>query len=339
VNKQVVTFGELMLRLEPPGFARLTQTNSLNMTFGGAEANVAVSLANYGNPCSYISKFPSNSLGTAAVNSLRQLGVDTGQVLWGGDRIGIYYTENGAAQRAPVVLYDRANSAIAQIKPGEINWSEIFHGKNWFHFTGITPALGEGPAAVTLEAVTTAKNMGLTVSCDFNYRSKLWSVEAAGPVMTELLNYVDVAIGIGEMEAEQILGFSVNDHGVGDCSSRFRALAETLLQKFKFSHVATTQRNGYSASDNGWSAMLYDGKDFYQSPEYNIHMVDRVGSGDAFCGSLLYALLQEYTPQKSIDFAAAASCLKHSIQGDYNHVTLAEVEALMAGDGSGRIRR
>lgn len=341
MGKKVVTFGEIMLRLSPSGYLRLIQADSLEVTYGGGEANVAVSLANFGVESYFVSKLPKNPLGQSAANYLRRFGVDTRSILWGGERLGIYFAETGASQRPSVVVYDRANSAISSVKAGEIAWKEVLSGKDWFHFTGITPSLGDGPAEATLEAVKTAKEMGLTVSCDLNYRKKLWSPEKANRVMSGLMDYVDVAVG-NEEDAEKVFG--IRSEGADITAGRlgdegYRQVARHLAERFKLKKVAITLRESYSATDNGWSALLYDGQEFHKSREYKIHIVDRVGGGDSFCGALIYALMENYAPQRAVDFAAAASCLKHTIPGDFNHVSLAEVEALAAGDASGRVQR
>ncbi len=341
MGKRVVTFGEIMLRLSPSGYLRLIQTDSLEVTYGGGEANVAVSLANYGVESYFVSKLPKNPLGQSADNHLRRFGVDTRYILWGGERLGIYFAETGASQRPSVVVYDRANSAISGVKAGEIKWKEVFQGKDWFHFTGITPALGDAPMEATLEAAKTAKEMGLTVSCDLNYRKKLWSPEKANRVMSGLMDYVDVAVG-NEEDAEKVFGIKAEgaDITAGKLSKEgYRQVARQLLERFNLQKVAITLRESYSATDNGWSALLYDGQEFYKSREYKIHIVDRVGGGDSFVGGLIYALLNNYSPRDAVDFAAAASCLKHTIPGDFNMVTVDEVRNLMQGDGSGRVQR
>ncbi|KKM09375.1 2-dehydro-3-deoxygluconokinase [Clostridiales bacterium PH28_bin88] len=330
-----------MLRLSPPGYLRLVQADSMEVTYGGGEANVAVSLANFGVESNFVSKLPKNPLGQSAANHLRRFGVDTRYILWGGDRLGIYFAETGASQRPSVVVYDRDNSAISGVKAGEIDWKEVFSGKDWFHFTGITPALGDGPAEATLEAVKAAKEMGLTVSCDLNYRKKLWSPEKASRVMSGLMDYVDVAVG-NEEDAEKVFGIKAEgtDITAGQLSDEgYRQVAVKLCERFNLKKVAITLRESYSATDNGWSALLYDGREFFKSREYKIHIVDRVGGGDSFCGGLIYALLANYNSQRAVDFAVAASCLKHTIPGDFNHVSLAEVETLAAGDASGRVQR
>ena len=338
---KVVTFGELMLRLQPDRYERFVQCDHVAFTFGGGEANVAVSLANYGVDAVYVTKLPSHAIGQAAVNSLRRYGVDTSHILRGGERIGIYYNEKGAAQRGSVCIYDRAHSAIAQAKPEEFDWDAIFADADWFHFTGITPALGDNMVRACLDACKAAKARGLTVSCDLNYRGKLWTREQARAAMSELCQYVDVCIsneedakdvfGI-EAEATDIYGGSLNHEG-------YKSVAKQLADKFGFEKVAITLRESHSASDNGWSAMLYDGVNYCFSKKYDLHIVDRVGGGDSFGGGLIYSLLSGKDSQAAVEFAVASSALKHSVEGDYNMVTVSEVEKLAGGDGSGRIQR
>ncbi|MGB9662144.1 MAG: PfkB family carbohydrate kinase [Moorellaceae bacterium] len=338
---KVVTFGEIMLRLSPPGYSRLVQADSLDVTYGGGEANVAVSIANYGGEAVLVTKVPDNLLGQAAVNHLRRYGVDTRHILRGGERLGIYFLETGASQRPSKVIYDRKGSSISQVQPGEFPWEEILRDAAWFHFTGITPALGDNVAAVTLEAVQTAKKLGLTVSCDLNYRKNLWSPEKARATMTGLMAYVDLAIG-NEEDAEKVFGIKApaSDVTAGRISEEgYRQVAAELARRFNLRMVAITLRESFSAFDNGWSALLYDGQEFYRSRRYQIHIVDRVGGGDAFAGGLIYALLEGYNAREALEFAVAASCLKHTIPGDFNHVTREEVLALMKGDASGRVQR
>jgi len=339
--KKVVTFGEIMLRLSPPDYQRIVQANNLDVTYGGGEANVAASLANFGADSYFVTKLPENLLGQAAINHLRRFGVSTEYVLKGGERLGIYFAEKGASQRPSVVVYDRAYSSVSSIKNGEIDWEKVFYQKDWFHFTGITPALGDGPAEVTKEAVKAAKKLGLTVSCDLNYRKKLWSQKKAKNVMSQLMEYVDVLVG-NEEDAEKVFGIKAETADIvgGKLDDDgYKRVAVKLAKKFNFDKVAITLRESYSASDNGWSALLYDGKDFYKSKEYKIHIVDRVGGGDSFCGALVYALLENKSPQVAVEFAVAASCLKQTIPGDFNHVDVTEVETLAGGDGSGRVQR
>ncbi|MFO7152881.1 MAG: sugar kinase [Bacillota bacterium] len=338
---KVVTFGEIMLRLTPPNYLRIVQADSFDVTYGGGEANVAVSLANYGEEAYFVTKVPDNPVGQAAINHLRRYGVRTDYIVRGGERLGIYFNEIGASQRPSLVVYDRKHSAISEAKPEEFDWERILEGARWFHFTGITPALGDNLAQACLDAVKTAKKLGVTVSCDLNYRKKLWSQEKAREVMTALIEYVDVAIG-NEEDAEKVFGIKAASSDVtkGVLSEEgYREVAKQLLEKFSLKGVAITLRESFSAFDNGWSGLYYDGKEFYKSRRYEIHIVDRVGGGDSFAGGLIYALMNGYSSQDAVEFAAAASCLKHSIVGDFNHVTLSEVKNLMKGDASGRVQR
>lgn len=339
--KKVVTFGELMLRLSPEGYYRFVQAEKLVATFGGAEANVSVSLANYGFDSVFVSRLPAHEIGQCAANSLRKYGVDTSRIIRGGDRLGIFYVEKGASQRPSKVIYDRTGSAIAQASPDEFHWKEILDGADWFHFTGITPALSDQMAAACLEACKTARELGITVSCDLNYRNKLWTKEKAGKVMGELCEYVDVCIA-NEEDAADVFGIKAADTDItaGTVSTQgYKDVARKLTERFRFQKVAFTLRESFSANDNGWSAMLYDGTDFYFSKKYSVHIVDRVGGGDSFGSGLIAALLMDYSPQASLEFAAAASCLKHSIEGDYNMVSVNEVTHLAGGDASGRVQR
>jgi len=341
MSHRVVTFGEIMLRLSPPGYQRFVQATSFDAIYGGGEANVAVSLANYGCEAHFVTKVPSHEIGQCAVNALRALGVHTEFIARGGDRLGIYYCESGASQRPSKVIYDRANSSISQVGPGQFDWDAILSGASWFHFTGITPALGDGPAAATLEAVKAAKRLGIKVSADLNYRKKLWSPEKANAVMSGLMEYVDVAIG-NEEDAEKVFGIKAGASDVtrGELSHEgYREVARELVKRFGFEKVAITLRESLSASDNNWSGMLYDGSEFYVSRKYNVHIVDRVGGGDSFAGALIYALLEEMSGQQAVEFAAAASCMKHSIIGDFNMVGVSEVRTLAGGDASGRVQR
>lgn len=338
---KAVTLGELMLRLEPFDYLRFVQSEDFEATFGGGEANVAVSLANYGIDAKFVSKLPKHEIGQAAINSLRKYGVDTSYVVRGGDRVGIYFLEKGASQRASKVIYDRAGSAFALSESKEYNWDEIFKDVTWFHFSGITPALGENVAKLTEEACIAAKKHGVTISCDLNYRNKLWSKEKAREVMTRLMKYVDVCIG-NEDDANDVFGIKAenNDTSAGKLNKAgYVSVAQQLIDKFGFKYVAITLRTSISASENNWAAMIYDGKTPYLSKEYHMNIIDRVGGGDSFAGGLIYALMNEYPLQETIDFAVAASCLKHSIEGDYNLVSVDEVKKLAAGDGSGRVQR
>ncbi len=339
--KKVITFGEIMLRLAPEGYYRFVQAESYGATYGGGEANVAVSLANYGLDAYFVSKLPAHEIGQAGVNALRRYGVNTSYIARGGDRVGIYYLEKGASQRPSKVIYDRAGSSIATASPEDFNWEEIFAGADWFHFTGITPALNDGVAAICLEACKAAKKAGVTVSCDLNYRKKLWTKAKAGEVMAQLCQYVDVCIA-NEEDAADVFGIKASNTDVttGTVNHEgYKDVAKQLAERFGFKKVAITLRESLSANDNLWSAMLYDGKDYYFSKKYKMHIVDRVGGGDSFGGGLIYSLLNDFDSQSTIEFAVAASCLKHSIEGDFNMVSVDEVTKLAGGDGSGRVQR
>lgn len=340
---KVICFGELMLRLMPPGYLRLTQTDTLDMTFGGAEANVSVSLANYGADASFVSRFPANPIGDAAVASLRAMGVDTSNVLRGGERVGVYYVEKGASMRPSKVVYDRKNSAIAQAELGMFNWDKIFDGADWFHFTGITPALSSGAAAVTLEACKIAKAKGVNISCDLNYRKNLWTKAEAKATMSELAQYVDLMIA-NEEDSGDVFGITAEGADIegGKLSETgYKDLAKKLAATFHCEKIAFTLRESFSANDNDWSGLLYDAASDTASvsKKYSIRIVDRVGGGDSFGGGLIYALLSGMTDADAINFAVAASALKHTIEGDYNRVTVAEVKSLMGGSVSGRVQR
>ncbi len=341
MSKRVVTFGELMLRLAPEGYLRFVQADTFGATYGGGEANVAVSLANYGYEARFITKLPTHEIGQAAVNSLRKYGVDTSHIVRGGDRVGIYFLEKGASQRPSKVIYDRAGSSICTASKADFNWDEIFDGAEWFHFTGITPALNDNVAAICLEACKAAREKGITVSCDLNYRNKLWSKEKAGQVMAELCRYVDVCIA-NEEDAGDVFGIKSEGTDVtsGEVNHEgYRSVAKQLAERFGFKKVAITLRSSISANDNRWAAMLYDGSEYYFSKSYLMHIVDRVGGGDSFGGGLIYACLENMQPQQIIEFAVAASCLKHSIEGDFNMVSADEVIKLAGGDASGRVQR
>jgi len=338
---KVVCFGEIMLRLSPPGNMRFVQADCFDAVYGGGEANVSVSLANYGLDSVYITKVPDNPIGQSAINELRKYGVDTTGIVKGGERLGIYFLETGASQRPSKVVYDRKLSAISQAKKGDFDWSKIFDGADWFHFTGITPALGDNVAEITLEACKAAKDKGLSISCDLNFRKNLWTSERAGKVMSGLMKYVDICIA-NEEDAEKVFGIKAEGTNIsgGKLSHEgYKKVAQDLKKKFGFKKVAITLRGSITASDNNWAAMLFDGEDFYFSKNYSIHIVDRVGGGDSFGGGLIYALLNGYSSADTIEFAVAASCLKHTISGDFNHVTLSDVNTLMGGDGSGRVQR
>lgn len=341
MSKKVITFGEIMLRLAPEGYYRFVQAENYGATYGGGEANVAVSLANYGLDAAFVTKLPKHEIGQAGVNSLRRFGVDTSYITRGGDRVGIYFLEKGASQRPSKVIYDRAGSSIAAATTADFDWDQIFEGANWFHFTGITPALGDNVTEICLEACKKAKEKGITVSCDLNYRNKLWSKEKAGKVMGELCKYVDVCIA-NEEDASDVFGIKAANTDVtsGKVNHEgYKDVAKQLAERFGFSKVAITLRGSISANDNNWAAMLYDGSDFYFSKSYLMHIVDRVGGGDSFGGGLIYACLNDFAPQQTIEFAVAASCLKHSIEGDFNQVSVDEVMKLAGGDGSGRVQR
>lgn len=338
---KVICFGEIMLRLAPPGYTRFTQAGSYDAVYGGGEANVSISLANFGVDAAYVTKLPDNPIGQSALNELRRYGVFSGHIVRGGERLGIYFIEKGASQRPSKVVYDRKYSSIAQASAADFNWNAIFEGAQWFHFTGITPALGDNVAEITLEACRTAKEKGLTISCDLNFRKNLWSSEKAGTVMGGLMKYVDICIA-NEEDAEKVFGIKAANTDItgGSLSQEgYRSVAVELKKRFGFKKVAITLRGSISASDNNWAAMLYDGEEFYYSKNYPIHIVDRVGGGDSFGAGLIYGLMNGYSSRDTIEFAVAASCLKHSIEGDSNHVTVSEVKALMGGDGSGRVQR
>lgn len=338
---KVVTFGELMLRLAPEGYLRFVQSDKYEGTFGGAEANVAVSLANYGVNAAFVSKLPEHEIGQCAVNSLRKFGVDTSEIVRGGARVGIYYCEKGASQRPSKVIYDRAGSSIACAERIDFNWEKILNGADWFHFTGITPALSDNVADITLDALKVCRSKGITVSCDLNFRKKLWSKDKAGKVMGELMQYVDYCIA-NEEDAKDVFGIEADNTDITSGKldrNGYISVARKLTDRFSFKGVAITLRESLSANDNNWSGMLYTGDKAFFSKKYAMHIVDRVGGGDSFGGGLIYSLANGYDPQKAIEFAIAASCLKHSIEGDYNMVSLKEVETLAGGDASGRVQR
>lgn len=341
---KTVTFGEIMLRLSPPRHRRFVQADRFDVIYGGGEANVAVSLANYGLDSYFASKLPKNDIGQACLNHLRRYGVGTDYIARGGERLGIYFLEYGASQRGSKVIYDRARSAVNDIASGDIDWADAFEDAAWFHWTGITPALGEGPQQALRAALDAATDAGVTVSCDLNYRGKLWSVEEARETMRPLMEHVDVCIA-NEEDADRSLGLKAEgtdvEAGQLDEEGYFR-LAETLKQEMDFETVAITLRESYSASMNGWSAVLHDDKDCrtpQRSSRYEIDLVDRVGGGDSFAGGLIYGLLAKDSTKDALEFAVAASCLKQTIPGDANHATTEEVEALAEGPGSGRVQR
>ena len=332
---KVVCFGEIMLRLAPNGYYRFFQNDQMQATFGGGEANVAVSLANYGQDVSYVTKLPSHAIGQAAVNSLRAFGVDTSDIVRGGERVGIYYLEKGASQRGSVCIYDRAHSSIQTADRADFDWDKILDGADWFHFTGITPALGENLVEICLDACKAAKAKGVKISCDLNYRGKLWTRQQAREAMTKLCEYVDVCIS-NEEDAKDVFGIEAENtdiYGGKLNKDGYKSVAKQLMDRFGFEKVAITLRTSLSASDNDWAGMLYDGKDYCFSKEYHLHIVDRVGGG------LIYALRSGKSTQEAIEFAVAASALKHSVEGDFNRVSVSEVEKLAGGDGSGRVQR
>jgi 2-dehydro-3-deoxygluconokinase len=341
MSKRIVCFGEIMLRLAPPGYLRFEQAHSFDIVYGGGEANVAVSLANYGVDACFVTKVPANPIGQAAINEMRRYGVDTRFMQKGGERLGIYFFEKGASQRPSKVVYDRKFSAISQAQKADFDWQAIFTGADWFHFTGITPALGDNVAEAVLDACATAKAAGLTVSCDLNFRKNLWSSEKAGKVMATFMPHVEVCIA-NEEDAEKVFGIKAADSDIaGSVLSRegYKTVARQLKDRFGCQVVAITHRGSVSASDNNWAAMLYKNGEYCFSRNYPIHIVDRVGGGDAFAAGLIYAFLNGYGDKDALEFATAASCLKHSIEGDENHATVDEVKTLMAGDASGRVQR
>lgn len=344
---KIVTFGEIMLRLATPGYLRFSQAGELTATFGGGEANVAVSLANYGMDVEFVTRLPENDIAQACVKDLRKHGVKTDNIIYGGTRLGIYFLETGAVARASKVIYDRTHSAVSEIEPGMIDWDKVFEGAEWFHWTGITPAISQGAADVCLEAIKAANRRGLTVSCDLNYRKNLWKYgRTAAEVMPELVEGCDVILG-NEEDAEKVFGIKPEGFDAtttaGDVhAAEFESVCVQLMRRFgKAKKVIITLRGSINANHNTWGGVLYDGKTLYQSPRYDItHIVDRVGGGDSFMGGLIYGLMTHPgDDQYALDFAAAASCLKHTIYGDYNEVSVSEVENLMKGDGSGRVSR
>ena len=344
---RVISFGEIMLRLSTPGYLRFSQARQFDATFGGGEANVAVSLANFGIDASFVTRLPDNDIARACLRDLRSYGVDTSHCITGGDRLGIYFLETGAVARPSKVVYDRAGSSIATIGPGMIDWEKVFEGAGWFHWTGITPAISQGAADVCLEAVRAAGRLGLTVSCDLNYRKNLWKYgKEASEVMPALVEGCDVILG-NEEDAEKDVGIKPEGFDASATAGtidqgRFRSVAEQLMARFpRARKVVITLRGSINANHNTWGGVLFDGETLYESPRYDItHIVDRVGGGDSFMGGLIYGLLTyPDDSQRALDFAAAASCLKHTVFGDFNQVTVAEVENLMKGDGSGRVSR
>jgi len=345
--KKVVTFGEIMLRLAPPEYLRFSQATSFDVVYGGGESNVAVSLANYGVPVDFVTRLPKNDIGECALMEMRKRNVGVDKIIFGGDRLGIYFLETGAVNRGSKVVYDRAHSAISEIKPGMINWEEVFEGAGWFHWTGITPAISQGAADACLEAVQVASKLGVTISTDLNYRAKLWKygVEPEA-IMTELTSYCDVILG-NEEDAEKHFGIKpegldITTQGHDVTAEAFQSVCEQMMEKFpRAKKVITTLRGSISASHNTWAGVMYDGKTMYQSSQYQItDIVDRVGGGDSFMGGLIYGLLKyPEDDQNALNFAVAASALKHTIKGDANLVTVDEVQKLMGGDASGRVAR
>jgi len=345
MKNKIITFGEIMLRLSTPGHQRLSQITTFCVSYGGGEANVAVSLANYGLDTEYVTRLPSNDLGNAVIMELKRHSVGTNHIIFGGERLGIYFLETGAVSRPSKVVYDRARSSVSEIRPGMINWEQVFQNATWFHWTGITPAISEGAAETCLEAVKAAKNKGLTVSCDLNFRKNLWNWgKTAGDVMPELVNHCDIILG-NEEDAEKVFGIGPDEGDVSAGrveSSEYQSVCKKLKARFpEVEKIIITLRGSINADHNTWSGILFDGEKFFTAPVYQItHIVDRVGGGDSFMGALIYGLLTyKGDDQKALNFAVAASCLKHTIEGDFNLVTVAEVEQLMKGDASGRVVR
>ena len=345
--KKVITFGEIMMRLAPADFLRFSQANSFDIVYGGGESNVAISLVNYNIPVEFVTRLPINDIGQCALMELRKRGVGTQHVIEGGDRLGIYFLETGAVSRASKVLYDRAHSAMSKITPGMVDWKEVFKDAQWFHWTGITPAISQSAADACLEAVIAASELGITISTDLNYRAKLWNYEGnREKIMTQLTSYCDIILG-NEEDAEMHFGIrpeglDISTQGEHVKAEAFLSVCQQMQRKFpRAKKVITTLRGSISASHNIWAGVLYDGKKLYESTEYQItHIVDRVGGGDSFMGALIYGLIHyPDNDQKALDYAAAASCLKHTIKGDANLVTIEEIEKLMGGDASGRVTR
>jgi len=338
---KIVTMGEIMLRLSSPGNSRFIQSDVFDVNYGGGEANVAVSLQNYGDEAYFVSKVPEHEIGQAAINSLRRFGVNTDYVVRGGDRLGIYYLETGCSLRSSKVIYDRAHSSISEAQPSDFDFETIFKGVRCFHWSGITPALSDSAAECVRQACIAAKKAGVIISCDLNYRKKLWTPEKAQSVMRPLMQYVDVCIG-NEEDAEMCLGYRPDadvENGKTDASG-YRGIFRKMVKEFGFRYVIGTLRESFTASNNGWKAMIYNGDSFYVSHRYEIHpIVDRVGGGDAFSAGIIHCLANGMPQEKALEFAVAASALKHTIPGDFNMVSLAEVESLMNGNGNGRVQR
>lgn len=338
---KVVTLGEIMLRLSTPGNTRFVQSDSFEVVYGGGEANVAVSLANYGHEAYFVTKLPTHEIGQSAVNALRKYGVSDKYIARGGDRVGIYYLETGASMRPSKVIYDRANSAIALANPEDFDFDAIMEGADWFHWSGITPAISDKAAELTKLACEAAKRHGVKVSVDLNFRKKLWTSAKAQTIMRPLMQYVDVCIG-NEEDAELCLGFKPNANvEKGETGAEgYYTIFKQMKEEFGFEYVVSTLRESFSASHNGWKALIYNGEEFYQSKRYDIEpIIDRVGGGDSFSGGLIHGLLTKETQVEALEFAVAASALKHTIPGDFNLVSTSEVEALVGGDASGRVQR
>jgi len=344
MSNKVVTFGEIMLRLSSPGFTRFVQSQSFDVTYGGGEANVAVSLANYGLESYFVTKLPKHEIGQSAVNHVRRFGVKDDYIVRGGERVGIYFLEAGASQRASKVIYDRANTAVSQLKKDELDWDKIFDNAAWFHWTGITPALGKNAQECLVEACKIAKQKKVKVSCDLNFRKKMWTEKEAQAVMNPLMEYVDVCIA-NEEDAEKSLGMHAAETNIENAElseAGYSELAKQLKSKYGFSAVAITLRESFSASRNGWSALMLDDKDCnppYRSKKYDVLLIDRVGGGDSFASGLIYGLLKKNNTKDALEFAVAASCLKQTIPGDFNLVSVDEAEKLAGGSGSGRVDR
>lgn len=340
-KKKFVGFGELLLRLAPNGYLRFAQADDFNLNYTGAEGNMAIALSYMGIPSEMVTKLPENEIGHCAERTLMKYGVETKHITWGGERLGLYYLERGASQRPSKIIYDRKHSSISEAEPNEFNWDEIFKDAGWFHFTGITVALSDKCSEICLEACKAAKRHGVKVSCDLNYRKNLWTTEKAKSIMTPLMEYVDVLIA-NEEDSEKVLGIKASDTDVttGKLSiDGYKELAKKLTDKFNFEKVCITLRESISASVNNWSALLYADNTSYLSKKYTIQIVDRVGGGDSFASGIIYASLNDFDNQKIIEFATAASCLKHTIEFDFNLSSVDEVYALMNGDGSGRVQR
>ena len=338
---KVVTMGEIMLRLSSPFNSRFVQSQSFDVNYGGGEANVAVSLANYGHDAYFVSKVPAHEIGDCAVNSLRKFGVHTDYIARGGDRLGIYYLETGASMRPSKVIYDRAHSSISEANPSDFDFDKIFENADWFHWSGITPAISDKSAEILRLALISAKKHGVTVSCDLNFRKKLWTSEKAISIMRPLMQYVDVCIG-NEEDAQLCLGFKPDSDVTGGKTdaSGYKEIFKQMKEEFGFKYVVSTLRESFSATHDGWKALIYNGEEFYESKRYDINpIIDRVGGGDSFAGGLIHGLLKYKDQGKALEFAVAASALKHTIPGDYNCVSEKEVETLMGGDASGRVQR